>query len=813
MKEKTSVLIISSDPQDVLMITGQLNNSIDDFVIEDVATLAEGLEKLQGEKYATNVILLDLNVTDGQGLNTLNQVYVTAPYTPIIILSNSSDALTAERAIKEGAQDFLVKGDTEAPVLLKSIKYAVARKFADKNLTEKLNLIRETPQWEQYDSRIRYKSLFDDSPTPMWEEDFSAVKVDIDKLKKTGITDFFAFFENHPQLVRDLTHKINVLNINKAVLTLHHAFKKEDILNDFTVVFTETTYKTMGYEFAMIANGERLFDFTQEVKTLDQTPRYIIMRWSVVAGYEKTLSRVLISIIDITELSLYRDYLEEMVKERTLELEEAKEAAEAATKAKSEFLANMSHEIRTPMNSIIGFSDLLAVAVNEEKQRSQVNAIRSSAKSLLTIINDILDLSKIEAGKLNFEYEPVDLGRLIRDVEGIFTERFSVKGLQFIMEPPDYVFKNIIIDEIRLRQILLNLIGNAVKFTEKGFVKLIINEEVHANESSKLDLHILIQDSGIGIPKEQHKVIFEAFSQQEGQSTRKYGGTGLGLTITKRLVEMMGGTILIESEPGKGSTFEVIFPDITICGDFISLSDEAGRNAVAVIFGKATILICDDNESDRKLIIDTLENYPFLIFEASNGRDAIDLAVLNCPDLILMDMKMPLMGGIEAAKVIRENKATQNIPIIMITASAKLSVLKGDQEQLFNEFLMKPLDFATLIESLKKYLPFSIPENKNNADDLLSEAIIFSEEHRKQLPAIYEHLNSVLMPLYAEVIENQKMDSIEDFGKKITAFADTSGILILSKLGNEICKYTSNFDIEKLIYTLKMFPGLIEKFK
>lgn len=822
------------------------------------------------------------------------------------------------------------------------------------------------------DSRTRYKSLFDDSPTPMWEEDFSDVKKELEKLKKTGIADFFAFFEDHPEKVKELTRKMKVLNINKAVLKLHHANKKEDILNDFTVVFTEETYKTMGYELAMIANGERLFDFNQEVITLDFDRRNVILRWSVAEGYEKSLSRVLISIVDITEnkrveealrenesqlkdaitamkkvekeLHLYHEYLEEMIKVRTEELEgtkqknelilnsvgdgifgmdndgrvtfinpaaakmigweideilgqrqhllihhsfsdgsvynsedcpihltirngdphhvlnevfwrkdntnfpveyistpiwengklvgavvvfsditerkrseknleEAKEAAEAATKAKSEFLANMSHEIRTPMNSIIGFSDILAMGVKDEKQKVQVNSIRSSARSLLTIINDILDLSKIEAGKLRISYEPVNLGHLINDVENIFSPRLNEKALQFIVEPKTQLLNNIIIDEIRLRQILLNLIGNAIKFTENGFVKLLIHQEIHSNDANKLDLHIIIQDSGIGIKKEQHKKIFESFNQQSGQSNRKYGGTGLGLTITKRLVEMMCGTISVFSEEGKGSTFEVVFPGIAVSNEIIEHVEDSDKDLLSIQFEKATVLICDDNDADRSVVSSMLEYFPFKIIEAIDHKSTMSLAEEHLPDLILMDLKLPEMNGIEIAKQIKSIPALGNIPIILISTSAKLPQIREGNQEIFNDFLMKPMHMVEIIASLKKFISFKINQNTVYEIFKLPETIVLSDVQNHNLSTLFESLESEILPLYTEIMQNQKMTLIEDFGKKLISIGKKNSFPVFMDFGDQVCKHVEIFDIEKLLNILKMFPALIAKYK
>ncbi len=240
-----------------------------------------------------------------------------------------------------------------------------------------------------------------------------------------------------------------------------------------------------------------------------------------------------------------------------------KETAEAANRAKSEFLSHISHELRTPMNAIIGFSELLVNSVENEDHRSQIEMILDSGKSLLKIINDILDLSKIEAGEFKIEYSAVNIQNMTKDVEKIFSNKFKEKGILFIIEIGIDVPAILMLDEVRIRQILINLIGNALKFTSKGHIKLLLNKTKH-EVINKIDLLMSIEDTGIGIPAEQQELIFQAFKQQQNQSTKLYGGTGLGLTITKRLVEMMGGRIAVSSILDQGSTFSIVFSDIKI---------------------------------------------------------------------------------------------------------------------------------------------------------------------------------------------------------------------------------------------------------
>ncbi len=531
---------------------------------------------------------------------------------------------------------------------------------------------------------------------------------------------------------------------------------------------------------------------------------------------------ILSSFIDISdrkkveeELSKYRHHLEELVKIRTIELEKAKILAEASTKAKSEFLANMSHEIRTPMNSIIGFSDILYSSIKDQKQLSQVNSIRSSAKNLLGIINDILDLSKVEAGKLVLEYEPVDIRRVTMDIEKVFLQKIKEKNLDielvFGNDLPDFIM----IDEVRIRQILFNIVGNAVKFTDKGYIKIKIQSNNYNENPDIINLTIIVEDTGMGIPDEQQEMIFEAFNQQKGQSIKKFGGTGLGLTITKRFIEMMNGTITLKSVVDEGSIFTIEIPDIQISEKQFAEKDETTYLPGSVIFEQTNILVCDDNESNRKLIIDILVDSQLKIFEAENGKEAIEKATAIVPDLILMDLKMPEIDGYEATKIIKENEITSNIPVIVLSASTRLLKMGNEETSLFSESLMKPINISELIKKLKLFLKHSerSPEENNNKTVTKSDEIIINKNVLDSLPEIIEIIDDRLIPLYEIVAKEQIIDKTIDFGKEIVNIGKKFKIEILKIFGENLVIYAENFEIERLVRELKNFPEIVEKIK
>jgi signal transduction histidine kinase/ActR/RegA family two-component response regulator len=411
------------------------------------------------------------------------------------------------------------------------------------------------------------------------------------------------------------------------------------------------------------------------------------------------------------QLAMHQEILEKTVQQRTSELSAVLEAAKAASQAKSNFLANMSHEIRTPMNGIIGMTELALSCGNEKEGLEYMKIVKSSAASLLAIINDILDFSKIEANKLMLEQISFQLRETVNDTIKILLFKAKEKDIELICHFDDNVPNNLIGDPTRLRQIIINLIGNAIKFTEHGEVMINFSLEGVLDDHQKVILFVSVKDNGIGIPSDKLDTIFESFSQADASTTRRYGGTGLGLAITNSLVQLMGGSMSVESELGKGSIFHfTLVMSIDSNPNHLTETQMSNDNPVDLYHtGNFNILLVEDNAINQKLAIRLLENWGHTVSLAENGKKAVDrLCLANEQyDLVLMDMQMPIMGGIEATQLIRNEERSKGKPhqlIIAMTANAMETDKEACLTAGMDDYIAKPINQLLLKEKISNYL-------------------------------------------------------------------------------------------------------------
>jgi len=410
------------------------------------------------------------------------------------------------------------------------------------------------------------------------------------------------------------------------------------------------------------------------------------------------------------ELMSYRDHLEELVAVRTSELTVAKEQAESASRAKSDFLASMSHELRTPLNAILGYAQILIHDGNlSDIQRQQLGIMRGSGEHLLTLINDILEVGKIEASRMEVESLVFDLPALLRQVFNLTKLHAEEKELQFEYEVDSPLPTYVRGDERKLRQILLNLLSNAVKYTRRGGVTLRVNYDPTGAGLFRCE----VVDSGIGIPSDKLEAIFEPFTQLvHDRQVRE--GTGLGLNITKRLLELMHGRIGVESIPGKGSTFRIEVELPALVDDEVAL-EKTDCHVTGYSGQRKRILVVDDNVSNTSMLISLLEPLGFDLNTAQNGREALQRAEQQHPDLVLLDLVMPEMNGLEAARLIRENRELAGIRIIGASATVTDVAYKESFVAICDDFVTKPIRVDLLLEKIGSLLGIewdsSLPED------------------------------------------------------------------------------------------------------
>jgi len=493
------------------------------------------------------------------------------------------------------------------------------------------------------------------------------------------------------------------------------------------------------------------------------------------------------------------------------ELVHAKEAALIASQAKSEFLANMSHEIRTPMNAILGFTELLDRLVKDSRQRHYLGAINSSGRTLLALINDILDLSKIEAGKLQLQPEPVSVRQLIEEVRLIFSEKAASKQVALETGVDPAVPGSLLLDEVRLRQILFNTVGNALKFTERGHVTIRARVTPGSLSPEECALELEVEDTGIGIPPEQQQKVFEAFSQADGQSTKRYAGTGLGLTITRRLTEMMNGTIALRSEPGQGSCFRFRFASVPVLASVSGAIPALTDTSDVARFRPATVLIADDKELNRELLAGFLEATGLRLLQAADGQEVLDVVAREQTDLVLMDIRMPGMDGLTATRRLKSSPLHRDIPVVAITAST----LREEEERIrlvCDGFVAKPVLRAALLAELKRFL-------KPDEGDAVSVAVpAIDEPPAAESPgddparweSLLKSLRAELNDAWPKLTKTLALRGVQQFTERLEHGAREARASMLIDYAGRLRRCALEFDLDGLSQLLAQFPCVVQ---
>ncbi|MEZ4887648.1 MAG: PAS domain S-box protein [Chitinophagales bacterium] len=524
-------------------------------------------------------------------------------------------------------------------------------------------------------------------------------------------------FENSNDAIYVSAVSGEFVQINKAALELF-GYKHEEMVGKSALKLYANAEDRKRFQEVMEAQGS-VSNYEVKLMRKDGTTLDCILSTTIRRNAKGENIGYQGIIRDVTELK------------RNEELQTAKELAERSAGLKQRFLANMSHEIRTPMNAVIGMSNLLESDADSftPNQKKYLRGIRNASEHLLVIINDILDFSKIEAGKLEIEHVPFSLYEVLQNVSHTFKYKAEEKQIDLLLHMEDNLPDMLLGDPTRLMQILLNLVSNAIKFTDRGSVEI----EVGALQegASSVNLVFSVLDTGCGIPEERLETVFDSFSQISSDTTRRFGGTGLGLTITKKLIEMQGGTLSVRSQVGEGSTFSFVlkYPkseqERATVKSFSKAAFEEGKLPML------TILLAEDNELNQVVAEDTIKkwNEDIIVDIFENGQLAVD-ALQQHPnryDLVLMDVQMPKMNGLEATKYIRKELQLKNLPILAMTAYATTGEAERTIVAGMNDFISKPFDPAKLyrkIAKLVKYDPATLPEKteeiaaipKNNED-------------------------------------------------------------------------------------------------
>ncbi|MCG8308677.1 MAG: PAS domain S-box protein [Cytophagales bacterium] len=535
-------------------------------------------------------------------------------------------------------------------------------------------------------------------------------------------------------------------------------------------------------------------DMQFRVQSENNIQKWIWYRESTVYDEQENPSRYAAVITDITANKAAEE-----------ELKLAKEEAEKANRSKSSFLANISHEIRTPMNAVLGFSDLLYSRIQDPVLKGYLQSIKSSGNTLLNLLNDILDLSKIEAKKMSINLSPVNLFSVFEEIKHIFSLRALEKGLDYSFAIDKGVPKALILDELRIKQVLLNLVDNAVKFTDRGKISLSAKRIDSRNNYNKATISIVVEDTGIGIPRHLQGSIFESFRQQDDQDKKKFQGTGLGLAITKRLVELFKGDILLESDPGKGSRFEVLLKDIDISKTLEKAADKPEKTLrfESPALKDVVILIIDKEISNRKLIKAVFLQSKCTIIE-SESLENIEIAQVEKVDLIIMEIidERTLENELE---MIRATDKFKSAPIIGISS------MGGIDDKYLGEFIdvqTKPVYLPKLVETVSTHFQINWQNEISDSSDPSLEVL-----DKEVVSKVVKLLEGKHYKKWESSLITSSFAEIEEFAQGMKSIGLEYNLKSLQSFSDVLVMHAKNFDIDNMNDVLKSYPELIAELK